>query len=168
MATARQKDAARRNIKKAQSAWRAMSPRQRAQAQPQGRARARPGTRGGGEYHRVEVRPKGDFVTYRYHDVGRPGHALRLAGKRTSGSWDDVAWLISKEDAHVEGERLVADTSAARKILEDIGPAKHVKGDIFRGHPRKNVPEREKPTPAQRRARRTNILKAQAARRKTR
>jgi endonuclease/exonuclease/phosphatase family metal-dependent hydrolase len=34
------------------------------------------------------------------------------------------------------------------------------------GHPRKNAPEREKPTPAQRRAQMQNIRKAQEARRK--
>jgi hypothetical protein len=38
-------------------------------------------------------------------------------------------------------------------------------GDVFEANPRPNIPEREKPTPAQRRARRTNIKKAQAARR---
>jgi hypothetical protein len=98
------------------------------------------------------VRPKRGFVTFRYHDVGRPGHVLRLAGQRESGSWDDVAWLISKKDAHVEAGRLVADTAGARRILETIGPARRVKGggggNIFKGHPRKDVPERRKPTPA--------------------
>ena len=166
MATEKQTEAARENIKKAQAKWRAMSPREHARAQPQGRARAKPGTKGEGDYYRVIVRPKEEFVTFRYHDVGRPGHVQRLAGKRSSGSWDDQAWLISKEDAHIENGKLVADTSAARKILEVIGPVKLVKGDIFQGHPRRNVPEREKPTPAQRRARMENIRKAQKARSK--
>jgi hypothetical protein len=164
MPSHKQTEAARRNIKKAQAAWRGMSHRQRALAQPEGRARARPGKRGGGRYYRVEVRPKREFATFRYHDVGRPGHALRLAGRRTSGSWADVAWLISKDDAHVAGGYLVADTAAARGVLAVIGPARHVEGDIFQGHPRKNIPEREKPTAAQRRARTANIRKAQAAR----
>jgi hypothetical protein len=39
-----------------------------------------------------------------------------------------------------------------------------VEGDVFEARPRPNVPEREKPTPAQRRARSANIKKAQAAR----
>jgi hypothetical protein len=38
-------------------------------------------------------------------------------------------------------------------------------GDRFQAKPRPNVPEEEKPTPAQRRAQRQNIKKAQAARR---
>jgi hypothetical protein len=41
----------------------------------------------------------------------------------------------------------------------------HVKGEVFEARPRQNVPEREKPTLAQKRARRANIKKAQAARR---
>lgn len=163
-ATERQSEAAKKNIKKAQAAWRAMSSRQHALSQPEGRARQKPGTTGEGKYYRVVVRPKKQFSTFRYHDVGEPGGILRLAGKRSSGSWDDQSWLISKKMAHIEGNTLVADHADARKVLKVIGPAKHIKGDVFQGHPRKNVPESEKPTLAQRRARAANIRKAQAAR----
>lgn len=131
-----------------------------------GTTRARPGTKGGGRYYRIEVRPKGDFSTYRYHDVGDPGKIQRLAGKRPGGSWDDQAWLIEKDMAHIENGELVADDPEAKAVLEAIGPAKHQQGDIFRGQPRRDIPEREKPTPAQRRARQNNIAKAQAVRSK--
>jgi hypothetical protein len=164
MATHKQKEAAKKNIKKAQAAWQAMSPREHAKAQPEGRARKKPGTGGGGEYYRIVVRPKEGFTTFRYHDVGKPGGIQRLAGKRSSGSWDDQAWLIDKKMAHIERNKLVADTLAAQEVLKEVGPAKHIKGDIFQGHPRKNIPEREKPTPAQRRAQTENIRKAQKAR----
>jgi hypothetical protein len=164
MATAKQKEASKKNIKKAQAAWKAMSSTEHARSQPQGRARRKPGTTGEGKYYRVVVRRKEEFSTFRYHDVGEPGGIQRLAGKRPSGSWDDQAWLISKDMAHIEGKTLVGDHSDARKVLEVIGPAKHIKGDVFQGHPRRNVPESEKPTPAQRRARSANIRKAQAAR----
>jgi hypothetical protein len=96
--------------------------------------------------------------------VGEPGHIQRLAGKRSSGSWNDQAWLISKQDAHVENVKLVGDTDEGRDILDTYGPVRHIEGDIFEGHPRKNVPESEKPTPAQQKAQRENIRKAQAAR----
>jgi hypothetical protein len=77
-----------------------------------------------------------------------------------------VKWLISKEDAHVVGEKLVPDTEEAREVLAKLGSEPvHVKGDVFEARPRRNVPEREKPTLAQKRARRANINKAQAARR---
>src|SRR4051812_3756694 len=106
MATEKQRAAARRNIKKAQAAWKAMSHTEHARSQPQGRGREKPGTTGGGEFYRIEVRPKGEFVTFRTQDVGGPGHIERLAGKRQSGSWDTQAWLVSKQDAHIEGDKL--------------------------------------------------------------
>jgi hypothetical protein len=163
MASTEQKEAAKKNIKKAQAAWQTMSHRQHAIAQPEGRTRAKPGTKGEGNYYRLVVRPKEEFTTFRYHDVGEPGGIQRLAGKRASGSWADQAWLIGKDMAHIEGDTLVADASDAQEILDKIGPVKHLKGDIFQGHPRRNVPEKEKPTPAQRRAQMENIRKAQKA-----
>lgn len=167
MVTSRRRQAARKNIRKAQAAWKSMSRRQHSSSQPEGRQRRKPGTTGQGKFYRIGVRPKEDFVTFRNQDIGEPGHIERLAGKRSSGSWDTVTWLISKDDAHVEAGRLVPDTEEARKVLEELGSAPtHVKGDIFEAKPRRNVPERDKPTPAQKRARRENIQKAQAARRR--
>jgi len=166
MATARQAQASRSNIKKAQRRWRTMSPGQRARAQPQGRSRQRPGSTGQGRYYHVAVLPKSGFVQFRTHDVGRKGHIQRVAGRRASGSWGTVKWLISKEDAHVKGGRLVPDSAAAKKVLAQLGSApQHVSGDRFKARPRPNVPERLKPTPAQKRARSRNIKRAQAARR---
>ena len=164
MATTRQKQAAKRNIKKAQKAWRGMSSRSRARAQPQG-SRAKPGSKGGGDFFHIEVRPRSEFKTFRTQDVGSGGGIERVAGKRQSGSWDTQKWLIGKSHAHVENGRLVADSAEARHVLETLGSApKHIEADRFRAKPRPNLPESEKPTPAQRRARRENIKKAQAAR----
>jgi hypothetical protein len=166
MATVKQRQAARQNIKKAKSKWQSMTPRQRAQAQPEGRARKKPGSTGKGSYYHIEVRPKTEFVTFRTQDVGDPGHVQRVAGQRASGSWATAKWLISKEDAHTEDGRLVPDTRDAKKVLDELGSAPvRVRGDRFEAKPRPNVPERAKPTPAQRRARRENIKKAQAVRR---
>jgi hypothetical protein len=167
MATRKQKQAARKNIKKAQQAWQNMSSRQRAKAQPEGKEREKPGATGQGEYFHIEVRPKGQFTSFRTQDVGQRGGIQRVAGRRGSGSWDDQKWLISKEHAHIEREQLIPDTEEARKVLEKLGSEpKHIAGDRFRAKPRPNVPEKKKPTPAQKRARRANIRKAQAARRK--
>ena len=166
MTTDKQKAAAQENIKKAQQRWQEMSPRERTIAQPDGRKRAKPGTKGGGDYYRIIVRAKDEFITFRYQDVGEKGHILRLAGKRSSGSWDTQAWLISKDDAHIEGDTLVADTEDARRLIETLGSIPHlVKGDVFEAKDRPNVPESKKPTEAQQRARLENIKKAQQARR---
>lgn len=165
MASIKQKDAAKQNIKKAQRRWQEMTPREHALAQPERRKRAKPGTKGEGDYFRIVVRPKEQFTTFRYHDVGEKGHILRLAGKRSSGSWDTQVWLISKDDAHLEGEALIADTDDARKVIEALGTKpKHVKGDTFEAKDRPNVPESNKPTEAQKRARLENIKQAQQAR----
>lgn len=166
MATDRQKEAAKENIKKAQKRWREMTHREHALAQPEGRKRAKPGTKGEGNYFRIVVRSKEQFATFRYQDVGEKGHILRLAGKRSSGSWDTQAWLISKDDAHIEGDTLVANTEDARKVIEALGSRpKHVKGDVFEAKDRPNIPEQKKPTQAQQQARLENIKKAQQARR---
>ena len=166
MTTDRQKEAAKKNIEKAQQKWQEMTPRERSLAQPEGRRRAKPGTKGEGDYFRIVVRPKEEFTTFRYHDVGDKGHILRLAGKRSSGSWDTQTWLISKEDAHIEGDTLIADTNDAREVIDSLGSKpRHVKGDIFEAKDRPDVPERKKPTEAQQRARMDNIKKAQEARR---
>jgi hypothetical protein len=166
MATMKQRQAAKKNIKKAQSRWRNMSSRQHARSQPEGRGRQRPGA-GGGSFYRVEVRPKTEFVTFRTQDVGSKGHIERVAGKRASGSWATAAWLIGKQDAHVSGRKLVADSRDAKNLLKKLGsePVRR-SGDRFQAKDRPNVPERAKPTAAQKRARTKNIKKAQAAWRK--
>jgi hypothetical protein len=157
--------AAKTNIEKAQKAWRSMSSRARAKAQPEGRWRANPGTTGSGSYFHIEVRRRADFSTFRTQDVGERGGIQRVAGKRSSGSWDTQKWLIGKGHAHVAEGRLIPDTQDARGVLESLAPAPtHVRGDRFTAKPRPNVPEREKPTQAQKNARKRNITKAQAAR----
>jgi hypothetical protein len=133
-----------------------------------GAARRSPGSSGQGEYYHVEVRPGEDFVSYRTQDVGDPGHIQRVAGKRESGSWATVKWLIDKQDAHVEGDTLVGDTRDARDVLKKLGSnVTHKSGDRFEARPRRNVPEKSKPTAAQRNARSKNIKKAQSARSKS-
>ena len=78
MATQKQREAARKNIRKAQAAWKSMSHRQHAQAQPEGWKRKKTGTGGEGDYYHVGVRPKEDFVTFRTQDVGEPGHVQKV------------------------------------------------------------------------------------------
>lgn len=128
-------------------------------------ARRKPGASGKGAFFHIEVRPKGEFVTFRNQDVGGRGGIERVAGRRESGSWDTQKWLIGKEHAHVESGKLIGDTSEARKVLRTLGSTPtHLGGDRFRAAPRRDIPESEKPTPAQKRAWQRNIRKAQTAR----
>lgn len=131
-----------------------MTSRQRALRQPEGRSRKKPGMGGHGNYYRVIVRPKSEFVTFRTHDVGRSGHTQRITGKRSSGSWATHTWLISKDDAHVKDEHLKADDVKIKRILQNLrGPIKKLKGSIFHAKPRKNIPEKDKPTKKQKQSR---------------
>lgn len=128
--------------------------------------RKAPGSTGKGKFYRIELRPKGQFSSFRVQDVGKKGGLERLAGHRKSGSWDTVSWLIAKDKAEVVRGRLKIVGKKEQSVLKQIkGPITHVKGDIFRAHPR-NVPESKKPTPAMKRAQKANIKKAQAARKK--
>ena len=120
-----------------------MFPTEHARSQPEGRASKKTGGQ-----------PEKDIIASSFDRkrTSSPSDTMmwgnrrnpEIGGKRSGGSW--TAGLI-KEMAHMEGNKLVADTSDGKKILQEFGPAKHVKGDVFQGHPRKNVPEREKPTP---------------------
>ena len=123
------------------------------------------GSMGEGDYYCIELRPSFDFIFFCNYDVGDKGHLIRVAGKRTSGFWDTVAWLVSKEDAHIEGETLIGDSEDVKQLIESLGTKpKHVKGDIFEAKDRPNIPEKKKPTEAQKKAWAENIKKAQAAR----
>ena len=165
MATKAQSQAARKNIKKAREKWERMTKRQHSLAQPEGRSRIKPGMGGKGRFYRIEVRPKSEFVSFRNQDVGKIGGLERLSGRRSSGSRDTITWLVEKTKAHVKGNHLIIDDQKARTALKQIrGPIVHKKGDVFRAYPRRNIPESEKPTIAQRRAQQANIKKAQRAR----
>lgn len=167
MATKKQSLAAKTNIKKAQAKWKSMTKRERTLAQPEGRMRQKPGSTGKGDFYHIEVRPSSDFTSFRVQDVGERGGLERVAGRRGSGSWGTVAWLVSKKDAKVVGSKLEITGAKAKSLMKSLsGPIVRVKGDIFRSHPVKNVPEKSKPTPKMRRAQSANIKKAQAARRK--
>lgn len=87
----------------------------------------------GGDYYLIEVRPRPKYDCFRLHDVGEPGHIQRLAGRRSDGEWEDQAWVISKNDAHVEDHFLKGDSKRARDVLEIYGPAHQVEGDVFIG-----------------------------------
>jgi len=133
------------------------------------RKRAKPGSRGGGRFFHIEVRPSAQFVAFRVQDVGARGGVERVAGQRASGSWDTAKWLIEKTHAHVKNDRLVPDSTEAKKLFANLASQPVlVDGDRFRAKPRRDIPEVEKPTPAMRRAQLANIKKAQAAVRKRR
>ena len=49
-----------------------------------------------------------------------PGGVERVAGQRTSGSWDTAKWLVEKSHAHIENDHLVPDSSEAKKLFASL------------------------------------------------
>jgi hypothetical protein len=144
-------------------------PGAKTRAKPGAKTRAKPGTKGGGRFFHIELRPSGQFVSFRVQDVGRPGGVERVAGRHANGTWETAKWLIEKTHAHLADGKMVADSLEAEKLLETLGSAPvHIGGDRFRAKPRRDIPESEKPTPAMRRAQAANIKKAQAVVRRKR
>jgi hypothetical protein len=104
---------------------------------------------------------------FRVQDVGERGGIERVAGRRASGSWSTLKWLIGKELAHVEGRTLVADSVDARRVLARLGsPPVRIRGDRFEARSQRNAAKRHRRTPAPKRARPRHLRKAQAVRRK--
>lgn len=105
--------------------------------------RKKPGSTGKGDYYHIEVLPKTGFVTFRTQDVGDPGHIQRVAGKRASGSWATVKWLVGKKDAHVRGENLIPDSKDAKELIKELGVKPvHVSGDRFKAKSADKPPRR--------------------------
>src|SRR5258706_742904 len=121
-------------------------------------ARKKPGSTGRGDCYHIEVRPGADFITFQTQDVGKPGHIQRVAGRRSSGYWATVKWLIGKQDAHLQDNKLVPDTKDAKAVIEQLGSKPvHMIGDRFKASPRGKIPESTKPTLTQQRPRRKNV-----------
>ena len=121
MATEKQRAAARRNIRKAQAAWQAMSHRQHARAQPEGRARKKPGTGEGGDYYHVRVRPTlRDIAAHRLqrrYGVDLDGEAARARELVPSEAWE-----IVRPDRPMPADRLARGPSLEeqRIVLEEL------------------------------------------------
>ena len=187
MATARQKSAARKNIRKARkvrkSTTRGASARSKTTARPKTRTKAHAKTaktkprakstarrriksaaRRRGFFH-IEVQPKETFVEFKTQDIGTDGGIERVAGKRAGGSWSTQEWLIAKDQAHVERGTLIGDTVDARRVLTMLGSEpRHIKADRFTIHGPSGMPAEARPTLAPRRGGLTNVQAPQKGR----
>ena len=190
MATARQKSATAKNIRKARKARRTKSATRRAstrsktsaraktrtkartktaKAKPRAKSTARRRTkstarRRRGFFH-IEVQPREAFVEFKTQSIGSDGGIERVAGKRAGGSWSTQEWLIAKDQAHVERGLLIGDTVDARKVLTMLGSEpRHIKADRFTIHGHTGMPADVSPTLAPRRAGLSNVQAPQKGR----
>lgn len=188
---ARQKSAARKNIRKAQKVRRSKSATRRTAARTKtttrsktktktrvrakttktkprakstARRRTKPAARRRGFFH-IEVQPKEAFVEFKTQDIGSQGRIERIAGKRAGGAWSTQEWLIAKDQAHVERGTLIGDTVDARRVLSMLGlEPRHIKADRFTIHGPSGMPAEARPTLAPRRAGLTNVQAPQKGR----
>ena len=188
---ARQKSAARKNIRKAQKVRRSKSATRRTAARTKtttrsktktktrvrakttktkprakstARRRTKPAARRRGFFH-IEVQPKEAFVEFKTQDIGSQGRIERIAGKRAGGAWSTQEWLIAKDQAHVERGTLIGDTIDARRVLTMLGSEpRHIKADRFTIHGPSGMPAEARPTLAPRRTGLTNVQAPQKGR----
>ena len=124
-----------------------MSFRRRTRVLPKNHKRAQPGAEGGGNYYRIIVRPKEQFMSFRTQYIGDQGRLKRLAGRRSSGSWATQAWLINKTSAHVENKKLIADSKDVADLIRQLGSQPILeKGDIFITKEQPNIVEKHNST----------------------
>lgn len=191
MATARQKSAGRKTIRKAQKARRAKNATRRTAARTKATTRSKAGAktavrtkvaktkrrakttarrrtksaaRRRGFFH-IEVQPKEAFVAFKTQEIGSEGGIERVAGKRAGGAWSTQEWLIAKDQAHIERGTLIGDTVDARRVLTMLdSEPRHIKADRFTIHGHTGLPEDARPSLAPRRAGLTNVQAPQKGR----
>ena len=81
---------------------------------------ARPKSKQSAGYYRVIVRPDTQFTSFRIQDVGQPGGLMRVAGRRSNGSWATQSWLVSKTMAHPDNGILIPDHDDARDLFGQL------------------------------------------------
>ena len=160
MATENQLAATKESVKRPQEAKR-KTPDDVARSN---RKQNAPGSTGEGRFYRIEILPTEQFVTFRIQDVADKGGIERLAGKRANGSWDTAIWLVSKDYAHIENKKLVADKRNVMELFDRLGSQPvHVKGDIFKASDSRDLSNEQGPAAAQRNEPVGNITKALGA-----
>ncbi len=97
-----------------------------------GRKTLHPESIGESEFFHVEVLPKKIYKRFRRRNsFGKDGIEI-VEGQRANGVWQIIKWLISKKIAHIENDRLIADTEEAQQLFDRIGfVPKQLSGDIF-------------------------------------
>jgi len=85
-----------------------------------------------GSYYRINVRDRDEFIQFKSETPTGNNTIQQINGKRADGIWCTQSWLIKKEAAHIESDKLIADKKAAKKLLQVLdGKIHFVEGDIF-------------------------------------
>lgn len=71
----------------------------------------------------IVVRPYAEFdpKTFRRHDIGRPAHTFRLAGKlKKTGKWATHSFQIPRKELRIIDSEVVGLSTPVRKTLANI------------------------------------------------
>jgi len=83
-------------------------------------------------YYHIMVNPKEDFTLFISKNVDRNGFIKEISGRKLNGNLAIHKWLISKNIAHIDNNRLVPDLTEAKKFLQTLrGNIRRINGDIF-------------------------------------
>lgn len=72
------------------------------------------------DFYLIIVRPKAEFVAFRFCGCGHSNRNHQLEGQTGQGNWNTQAWYISKNEAHIDEEKLVGDSEEAKSIISSL------------------------------------------------
>ncbi|TGC08901.1 hypothetical protein [Methanolobus halotolerans] len=70
-------------------------------------------------YHRINVRPKNHFSSFRIEHL-TDNDSMLITGKLADGSWDIQQWLINKGDIRFEDGKIVADDPRIQHVVSQM------------------------------------------------
>ena len=107
-----------------------------------------------GGFYYIEVRPITLYKSFRtLGNAGEKSGIECVVGQRADGVWDTVKWLIGKELAHVENDRLVADHEDAQNLFDRLrSEPKRIEGNRFEAKERDAGRRKNQPTEARKNA----------------
>ena len=88
-------------------------------------------------FYYIEIRLTAKYKTFRTQRAGEKDGIERVGGQRADGVWETVKWLVSREMAHVENGKLVADHSHAKELFDRLdAEPKFIEGNRFKAQER--------------------------------
>lgn len=87
---------------------------------------------GEGKFFYIEILHSQEYKRFRIQNVSEKTGIERVRGQRANGLWETIKWIISKEIAHAEDGKLVADSEEAQELFDKIGIVpQHIEGNRY-------------------------------------
>ncbi|MDQ3634595.1 MAG: hypothetical protein M3405_08820 [Acidobacteriota bacterium] len=83
-------------------------------------------------FYHIEIRSPAEFKRFRLVGINEKIGIEKVNGQREDCSWEIVKWLVSKDAAHIEDGKLIADHKKVQEIFDKINSVPiHIEGDRF-------------------------------------